>query len=422
MREKLFQFIWLFRHYNAHHLRTVDGQSVEVVHPGRWNEHQGPDFIHAQVRIGDILLAGSVELHLRSGDWQRHAHDSSQHYDNVILHVVHTYEGKELPGIPTLVLGDRIAHSLLHRYQHLMDSSAFVACSHSLKDVQPLIWQSWLDRMVLERISEQILMVQALCEKYTYHWDNILWHMLVSKFALGINSNAFSELAHVIPYTKLWRERSVEARVEAMIMGLAGLLNEPFTEDYPNMLRREFQFLKSKYKLRSIHSSMHWLRMRPANFPGIRLSQLAQLMLQSDNLFDTIKNTSHWKDCMTLFKVEAHPYWHHHFKFDQPSTYSVKITGRQLGIHLMLNAVIPVMVGYARLNKNEALTQRMMLWLQQMPAEQNHIIRSFDALGCKAGNAGETQAMIFLKRNYCDERKCLDCAVGAFLLNPTSSP
>ncbi|MBX2940482.1 MAG: DUF2851 family protein, partial [Ferruginibacter sp.] len=403
-------------------LCTVDGLPVEVIQPGQWNTHQGPDFIHAQVRIGHVLFAGSVELHLRSGDWQRHAHDNSKHYENVILHVVYTYEGKELTGIPTLVLGNRIAHSLLHRYQHLMESSAFVACSQLLNKVQPIVWQSWLERLLHERMAENVLSIQALCEKYKYHWEHILWHRITAKFSPGINRSAFEELAHVIPYTKLWRERMVEVRVEAMITGMSGLLENIFIDAYPQMLQKEFQFLQHKYKLRKIHNTLHFLRMRPANFPGIRLSQLARLMLQSEHLFDQIKNTVSWKDCLKLLKAEAHPYWNQHYQFDQPSAFSVKVTGRQWGMYLMLNAVMPVLFTYATLNKDTEVHQRLLLWFQQMPAEQNHIIRNFTSLGCKAGNAGESQAMLHLKRHYCDERKCLDCAAGTFLLNKPSSP
>lgn len=422
MREKLFQFIWLFRHYNAHHLCTVDAHPVEVIHPGLWNAHEGPDFIHAQVRIGQVLLAGSVELHLRSSDWQRHAHNKNKHYENVILHVVYNYEGQELPGIPTLVLGNRIAHSLLHRYQHLMDSSAFVACGPLLPNVQPLVWHAWIARMMHERLAAQVAAVQALCERYTYHWDEILWHMITAKFSPGINSSAFGELAHVIPYTKLWRERGVPIRVEAMVTGMAGMLQDSFQDDFPNLLRREFNFLQKKYKLNIIHHRMHHLRMRPANFPGIRLSQLVRLMWQSENLFNTFKNTSSWKLCLQHLKSEAHPYWNTHYQFDHPSAMGVKVTGRQLGIHLMLNAVIPVLFTYATLNKQTDMIQRMLLWLQQMPAEQNHITRNFSTLGCKAENAGEAQAMHHLARQYCHEKKCLECAVGAYVLNRSSSP
>lgn len=422
MREKLFQFIWLFRHYNASGLTTIDGQKIEVIHPGQWNEHQGPDFLQAKIYIDTILMVGSVELHLRSGDWQRHDHDKSKHYDNVILHVVHTYEGKDLQNIPTLVLGDRIAHSLVDRYNHFMQSSTFIPCSVMMADVQTIIGQSWLERMLMERMTNKYQHIQSLCTSYRYHWNHISWHMITSKFAPGINSDAFELLANALPYTKIWREHSVPLRVEAMVMGMSGFLSVNYHDQFPVMLQREFDFLQRKYQLKPIRSNMSHLRMRPANFPGIRLSQLAALMCKIPNIFNAIQNITDWKEMIPLLQVDAHDYWHYHYKFDQPATFSTKPLGQQMIYHLIVNAFIPLLFAYASINKNQSLLQRVVSWLHNMSAEQNQIIRHFANIGLRATNAGEAQALLHLKKEYCDAKKCLDCAVGASILKRTSSP
>lgn len=422
MREKLFQFIWLFRHYNAHNLRTVDNLSVQVVHPGQWNHHQGPDFLHAKILVDDVLLVGSVELHIHSDEWYKHKHDKSLHFSNVILHVVYAFDGNDLPNVPTLVLGDRVASTLESRYNHLLDNEAYIPCDAHFKTVTPIVLRSWLDRLLAERLFEKKSNVEQLLQKQNYHWNHIAWQLMTATFAPGINTSVFEMIANIIPYTKLMREHTIPLRIEAVFLGVAGLLQGEFKDKYPIMLQREFDFLRKKYGLKVVNKQLSLLRLRPANFPSIRLSQLAQMFHLNPNLISRLLSIESLKDMKYFLQVDSNDYWNEHYRFDVPAKHLKKSLGKQMVLHLLINAVIPILYTYGKIEKRFDIIDRVQHWLNELPPETNKILTAFEEVGYTAGNAADAQALLQLKRKYCDEKRCLDCAIGASILKRYSAP
>lgn len=422
MREKLFQYIWLFRHYNNADLRSIDNKKIVVVHPGQWNQHQGPDFLHAKILVDDVLLVGSVELHLHASEWLKHKHDASKHFDNVILHVVDEFDGFELPNVPTLELGDRIARSMVDKYDRLLSNESFIPCDSFLKTVPPIIVNSWLDRLLAERLNERFLLHQSLLKSANGNWNQVAWQLITTAFAPGINTSGFEMIANVVPYTKLIRDIHVPLRIEAMFMGVGGLLNGKFKDDYPKMLQKEFEVLRKKYGVKPIARQLSLLRLRPANFPAIRLSQLAGLFHLHPDLFAALIKIPTIVDMSRFLKVDANDYWNDHYRFDVKSSFKIKSLGKQMELHLIINVIIPLLYTYGRRENQPAIIDKVYGWMNSLPSEKNKILNSFSTLGLKASNAADAQALLQLKKSYCDEKRCLSCSIGNVILKKTSSP
>lgn len=413
--EKLLQYIWQFQYFNTSELQTTAGEKLEIIFPGKPNNNQGPDFTNAQIKIDSTILVGSIELHLKASQWNEHGHSKDANYKNVILHVVFENDIPE-SSFPVLELQSRISNLLLDRYSTLMNASGFISCANTVADVKELTWLSWKERLLAERLTRKSSIVFQFLAENNAHWEETFWWMLARNFGMKVNSEAFESMARSIPVNILGKHKHQIHQLEALLLGQAGLLEENFTEDYPKLLQREYNFLKTKYNLTSIHHPVHFLRMRPGNFPTIRLSQLAALIQNSAHLFSKILETGKISEIKKLFEVTANDYWHYHYRFDEPSSFKKKTIGKDMIDNLVINTIVPILFSYGLYHKEEKFKNKAILWLEELPAEMNTITNGFTSLELSNKSGFDSQAFIELKTQYCDGRRCLQCAIGNALL------
>ncbi len=415
MNERLLQFIWQFQYYNKHQLTTDEGEILQILSPGTYNQNQGPDFLNASVKIGSTTWVGNIELHVKASDWNKHRHTSDPNYRNVILHVV--WENDiSINQSSSLSLKERVPKILLQNYKQLMQGSLKQACKGFLPALSQLGWLSWKERLVAERLERKSKKVITLLEESKQHWEEVLWWMLASNFGIKVNAECFEAMARSVSVNILAKHKNQIHQLEALLLGQANLLNGNYEDDYAKMLQKEYRFLKQKYQLPSHNILAHFLRMRPANFPTIRLSQLAMLVNHSSHLFSKIKEMQSVKELKALLNVTANDYWHYHYTFDEATTYKPKNLGSQMVDNLIINTIAPVLFAYGHYTKQEAFKEKAIHWLQQLSAEQNAITRLWQSSEIANRSAFDSQSLIELTNNYCNYQRCLDCAVGNKIL------
>jgi hypothetical protein len=416
MTEKLLQYIWQFGYFNHDDLKTVAGETLSIDFAGRLNNNQGPDFLQAKILIDKTLLAGSVELHLNTSDWAKHNHSSDPNYKNVILHVVLHHDVDHDSNIPVLELQPRIPNILLQRYERLMNNTAFIACTGSISNVKELTWTSWKERLLAERLSAKAERLIQFLKRTNFHWEEAFWWLLCRNFGSTVNSDAFEALAQSIPLNLLAKHKNQIHQLEALLFGQAGMLDKNFIEDYPQLLKKEYAFLKNKYKLKPIPFPMHTLRMRPGNFPALRLAQLAMLIHSSNHLFSKIIEVTEVKEIVKMLSVTANDYWHYHYRFDEESGYKQKRLGDVMSNNLIINTVIPSVFAYGLYHNKEQTKLKALRWLEQTKPESNNITKGFAEISIANKSSYDSQALIQLKNEYCNKRSCLECAIGNALL------
>jgi len=416
MTERLLQYIWQFQYFNNSHLHTLDGQLLQVIQPGMYNTNQGPDFLNAKIKTGTTVWAGSVELHINTSDWQQHDHSNDANYNNVILHVVWNHDHDLQLSFPTVELQNRVSKLLLSKYDQLMKEKVFIACEDLARFVNDITISSWKERLLVERLQHKAKYIESLLKRNNQHWEETFWWLLARNFGATVNSDAFEKMAMSIPINILAKHKQQLHQLEALLMGQCGLLDKKLEDDYAVMLQKEFRFLQKKYSLHKIHASVFFLRMRPANFPSIRLSQLASLIHQGQHLFSGIKETDDINDVEKLFLVTANDYWHYHFVFDEPAAFKKKTLGKQMLQNIMINTVVPVVYAYGYFNNHEGYKHKAIKWMEKLAAESNSITKEFSSLGLENKSAFDSQALIQLKNAYCDQKRCLQCAIGNKIL------
>lgn len=411
----MLQYIWQFQYFNTSELQTAAGEKLQVVFPGKLNTNQGPDFTGAQVKIDDTTLVGSVELHLKTSQWKDHGHSDDPNYKNVILHVVFENDLHQ-SSLPVLELQPRISNLLLEKYAVLMNSPGFIPCANSVSEIKEITWLSWKERLLAERLTRKSTLVFQFIEESNAHWEESFWWMLARNFGIKTNSEAFEAVAKSIPVAILAKHKHQIHQLEALLFGQAGLLNGNFKEEYPKLLQREYNFLKKKYDLRPIHIPVHFLRMRPGNFPTIRLAQLAVLIQNSAHLFSKILESDKISEVKKLFDITANDYWHYHYRFDESSAFKKKNIGKDMIDNVIINTIVPVLFAYGLYHKEEKYKNKGILWLEEIEAEENFITKAFVGLKLSNTSAFDSQAFIELKTQYCDQKHCLKCAIGNSLL------
>lgn len=415
MTERLLQFIWQLQYFNKGELKTTSGEELQIISPGTFNTNQGPDFTDAKIRISTTIWAGNVELHVRASDWDRHNHQLDKNYNNVVLHVVWENDFPNY-NIPMLSLENRIAGRLLQRYEELMNAQGFIPCERSITLVKPLVLQSWKERLLAERLIRKSSTVEMFLHENNQHWEETFWWLLARNFGSKINADAFESMARSIPVSILAKHKNQIHQLEALLMGQANLLDRRFSDDYSILIQREYKFYKRKYNLIPGAVTPFFLRMRPGNFPTIRLAQLAMLIHNSEHLFSKIKQTDSLKDVKAWLDVTANDYWHYHYRFDEPSSFKKKRLGAAMIENILVNTVCTVLFAYGHFHKEQKFKDRAVQWLEEIAAESNSITRGFQLLGVENNNARDSQALLELKNEYCSKKKCLDCAIGNGLL------
>ena len=421
MPEEFLHYIWKYQLLNPVLISTT-GEEVRIIKPGIHNSDAGPDFIDARIVIGNTLWAGNIEIHLKSSEWIRHGHHRDEKYKNVILHVVfednYSVQRQNGEPIPVLCVKDKFNAMLLERYKDIMKNLNQVPCEKLINTLDTIIIESTLERMVIERFEEKQRYIKALLDLTGNDWEEVFYVLLAKNFGFRLNAIPFEMLAKSTPYKLLLKHRNSLFQIEALLFGQAGLLNNDFKDAYPSRLKLEYLFLQKKYNLVPIETHLwNLLRLRPANFPYIRISQFANLTRYNTNLFSKIISALELIDIRPLFELMASDYWKTHFLFDKSSPRRKKSIGRRSVDLILINTVIPLIFTYGSIRNNPEIVERAIEFLNEVKGEQNKIIRVWKEIGLQTDTAFHTQALLQLKEMYCDQKKCLQCRIGTTLFN-----
>jgi hypothetical protein len=415
MNEALFQFIWQYNLYQPGVLQTTAEEPLTIIHPGKLNRNAGPDFLEGKIKIGNTILVGNIELHLKSSDWLKHGHQHDAAYQNLILHVV--YEDDRLGAAgntPVVELKAHVADTTINKYAKLVQATQKLPCAQQHTQVRNITKEGWLSRLLAERWEQKLADWNVLLENSADDWRNLLYWRMAANFGFKTNAVPFLMLAQSLPLNISAKHRENLQQIEALLFGQAGMLEGDFEDDYPRELQREYDYLKKKYKLKPIAAHLwKFLRMRPANFPTIRIAQFAALVHQSIHLFSQIIETHSVKEIEPLLDVTASSYWDTHFQFDAQETKTApKSLGKTSVQNIVINTVAPIQFLYAARQDTYKLQEQALQLLEAVPAEANNITRIWEDNGWKATNAAQSQALLQLYNNYCSAKRCLECTIG----------
>ncbi len=416
IKEDLIQYIWKMQYYSNIGLKTVEGETIKVMRTGLLNTNQGPDFLDAQVKIGDTVWAGNLEVHIKTSDWVVHKHSADSHYDNVILHVVWQHDKDINLSFPTLELQNLVSVFLLEKYKILMQNKVKIPCYNFAIKIHELSLSIWKEKLLLQRLQQKGKAIELNLTRSQRDIEEVLWQAVARSFGVFLNTDLFETMAKALPLKIISRHRNSFLQIEALLFGQAGLLNEDFTDQYPQMLQKEYLFLMQKYGLTVNPFKASYLRMRPANFPTIRLAQLSALLFLQPNLFGKIKDAETIEELQNLLTVTANDYWHYHYVPDVVTPFKIKSLGSQMKNSIIINAFIPVLCIHAISTADEILLDKVITWLRQLPPEDNTITQLFKSMGIENKNAADSQALIQLKSKYCEARRCLECSIGNAIL------
>jgi len=422
MDERFLQLIWKTKKFDFNHLATTDDQEISIIHPGIHNKDSGPDFTDARIKIGDTLWAGNVEIHLKSSHWSKHGHSMNPAYDNIILHVVYEHDTEirrnDKSAIPTLELRNRVAMSRLERFDLLMEGSDRIPCSSMFPKTATLIINNWLERCLVERLEYKIWAAGEIFDATNSDWEETCYRLTGSVFGSKINHDVFIELTKTIPLGVLARHKTNPGQIEALLFGQSGLLPESSENDYVKNLIKEYAFLKKKYSLIPLPRHLwKFMRLRPPSFPTVRIAQFAALVYHSMALFSKILECTDLIELKGFFRYSASVYWDTHYTFESQSPYSPKPVSEDMIDLLIINMVAPCLFLYAEKRGVRNLKERAIHFLSGLHMEKNNIIKEWIMLGVRPRSAAETQALIHLRKEYCEHKKCLDCAIGINIIN-----
>ncbi|WP_297096828.1 DUF2851 family protein [uncultured Draconibacterium sp.] len=422
MPEEFLQYIWQNKLFATNQLQTVEGDRLEIIDQGRKNTDSGPDFFNARIKLDDTIWVGNIEIHKSASDWQKHEHTNDKAYDNVILHVVETADTSvtrtngEL--IPTLIL--HYPEQLKHNYQNLINAQTWIACENQFHKVDPIMLQLGFNRLMIERLETKTQAIVEQLEQNNNNWEETFFQILARMFGFKVNAVPFELLAKSLTVQTLLKHKNSLFQLEALLFGNSGLLNQQLLgDDYFIRLREEYSFLYKKYKLKGIEGHLwKFMRLRPPNFPTIRISQLAALIYQTEGLFSKILEIESTDELKQLFKVKASEYWDTHYNFNKASKNTKpKELGDTAAQILIINVIVPFLFVYGEKQNKHHLKNRALEFLENLPAESNSIISNWSDLGIQARSAFDSQALLQLKNYYCESKKCLNCQLGVKLVS-----
>lgn len=423
IREDFLHYVWRMRLFNLEDLTTTDGTSIQIIDFGEHNTNAGPDFLNARIKIDGTLWAGNVEIHVKASDWLKHKHQNDAAYDNVILHVVYENDTdiQRTSGstITAFELRKRVPGKLISQYLRLINSESWIPCQYHFMDVPNITKALWIDRLLIERLENRIKLLRDTLVQNGNNWEVTFYQRLARNFGSKINTEPFEILARNTPLLTLAKHKNNLFQLEALLFGQAGLLQDDFEESYPNSLKKEYDFLQKKYSLSPLMPVMwRFMRLRPANFPTVRLAQFAALIHQSTHLFSKILVAKTLKEVRQLFEeVKVSEYWETHYKFDKESKKRSKKLGKSTINLFIINTIVPFLFFYGREKGLEEYEDRALNFLENLSPESNHIINKWKDLKFRPDSAYQTQALLELKINFCDKKRCLDCAIGNKILN-----
>ena len=421
MSEDFLHYVWKFKRFQNLNLFTTEGLPLHILQTGIHNLDAGPDFSGAKIKIEDTVWAGNVEIHIFSSDWEKHKHQEDPAYDNVILHVVFEHEKdiirKDGSLIPCLELKELIDENVYQQFLHLMHSNNWIPCQQQLPLVDDFVKRNMIERVLVERLEQKTEYIKASLQLNKNSWEETFYHLLSRHFGMKVNALPFELLAKSLSSTILAKHKNNNLQLEALLFGQAGMLANLFNDPFPKKLQKEYDFLRKKHSLTPIPGHLwKFLRLRPANFPTIRIAELAALITKSSHLFSKILEAGNIQELDELFKVEVSDYWANHYVFDKPSKPKSKSFGKSARENLIINVVAPLLFLYGQIKQSEKHREQAFEILLQIGPENNSIIRNWAACGIKAANAFESQALLHLYKNYCIQKQCLRCNIGNNIL------
>ncbi|MBN1338370.1 MAG: DUF2851 family protein [Bacteroidales bacterium] len=423
MTEEFLYYIWQYRLMDAQKLRS--GYSdLEIVHPGIRNTDAGPDFFNARIKLGGTLWAGNVEIHVKSSDWLSHRHHKDEAYNNIILHVVYLHDAdirrQNGEPIPELELRGLFDEKLFVRFQEMESSLDGIPCGRLLRDVNDVVVKNWLSRLFVEKMEEKAAGILGNLDSVMMDWEQVFFEWLAWGFGLKVNAGAMMMVARNTPVKLIARMKGNPFRLEALLLGQAGLLKGKITDEYPGSLKKEYGYLAATHHLNPLPRHIwKYARMRPAGFPDIRLSQFACLLGRTGSVFSCFLSAEHFSDLIFLNDLTASDYWTDHYRIGKKSAPKIKRFGKSSAEKLLMNIVVPFMLLYGKERNMPALVEKAVSWIEHLPPEENNIIRTWKSLGIIPGSALESQALLHLKKQYCDRKRCLNCSIGsAIIRNP----
>ena len=419
MKEDFLHHLWLYKRLDITQLQTTTGEPLQILHFGHYLQSAGPDFFNAQLIIGDQKWAGNIEMHLKSSDWYLHNHQSDVNYDNVILHVVWEHDidvfRKNNEAIPVLELKYYVSKEQIKQYQNLFRPKSWINCENELALVDKFLIQNWQERLFFERLEQKSQVVKDWLLETQNDWEQVTFGLLFKNFGLNSNGAPFFAIAKEIPFSIVRKERENLQHLEALFFGISGLLESDFEDKYPKTLQQNWWYLKQKYQLKTASQEVQFFKLRPDNFPTIRLAQLAALFHKHHSVFQLLSVNSNMKELRELFTVSASKYWETHYQFDKESPKKRKQLSSEFIDLLLVNTILPLQFSYADYQGTDK-TEDLLGLIQQVKAESNTVISKFESIGITSENAFQTQALLQLKKNYCQKNQCLHCQIGIHLL------
>ena len=421
MREELLAYLWKTQYFSRKSLRTTDGDNLVVVKPGQENPNAGPDFFNAHIQLNKTLWVGNVELHLHASDWFNHRHELDTNYDNVILHVVWkndmpVFDISQQP-MPTLCLSEYVPKSILKKYEHwISQDKKWISCADKIHAVSEFHQRQFWERLYVERLMEKTALFQHWLSLTKNNWEAVFFIALAKGFGLKQNGLAFANMALATPWKAVLNCASNTELLEALFFGQSNLFQKSVDHTYFEKQQKRYRYLQHKYQLIPISENLKFFRLRPANFPTIRLSQLAWLTSKQPRLLSHIQSSKNIDTLYALLQAKTTSFSESHYQFNTPAKQRQRKLTKSFMQLLLLNTVFPFLFHYYKYTGDRRVDQ-IVDWLRQLPPEKNNYSLKFKALGCIIEDALESQASIQLKTNYCNPRRCLSCSFGHELLN-----
>jgi len=421
MNEDFLHYVWLYKMFSKVDFKTTGNEHLSIIKSGLHNKNAGPDFLNAQLKIDGQTWIGNVEIHLKASDWYLHNHEKDLNYDAVILHVVwendvDIYMKNNKP-IPTLVLKNFIDETVLNKYKNLfLAPTAWPPCKNAISTVDKFIFNNWKERLFFDRLERKSEEINILLQQENNNFEAVLFQLLIKNFGLKVNGNSFLRLAQSVDYSVIKKLSFHTNQLAAILFGQAGFLEEDTEVEYHKELRKDYDYLKHKFKLNHIpKNEFSFFRMRPNNFPTIRIAQLVALFHKHQNLFSKLIAIDNLEEFYELFTIVVNPFWQTHYNFESISKKSSKKITTSFVDLLIINTIIPLKFLFQK-SRGEVDEEFFLVLLKKMKPEKNSIISKFSEIGVSSKNAFDTQALLELKNNYCAPKRCLECAIGNTIL------
>jgi Protein of unknown function (DUF2851) len=426
--ESFLHYLWQFQYFDKKELKTTAGDDLIIIKPGMPNTDAGPDFPQAKIKIDGMDWAGSVEIHVKSSEWMEHGHHLDQAYENVVLHVVWA-EDKPIyradgTRIPALALSGRVNERLINEYQKLISNSSVIPCEHSFSKIDSLTKLSMVDKALMKRLEDKANQVGMLLNQNNGDWEETTYQLLAANFGFKVNKEPFLQLAKALTYKIIQKHRDQPVQVEALLFGQAGFLVAKTKDEYITKLFNEYQFFSKKYSLQSSEMNVaQWkfLRLRPSNFPTLRIAQFAALLQSRKSIFSHLIEIEGYKALQQFFRITPSSYWQTHYRFGKKAEGAVPDFGEASADMVIINSVVPLLVAYGKAKDDWTLVDKAVNILQHIASEKNKIVTLWKDLGYTSKNAFDSQGLIELYQNFCQSRQCLNCNIGSAILKPGSS-